>query len=82
MIIQIPRRLNTSGFFTCATVVILSKVTCLAPFVLITPKRAFAGIEVNLSEAVRNISKELKIFYNKKSYRKLKKNAINAKSYT
>lgn len=65
MIIQIPRRLNTSGFFTCATVVILSKVTCLAPFVLITPKRAFAGIVVNLSEAVKNVSKKLKIFYNK-----------------
>lgn len=65
MIIQIPRRLNTSGFFTCATVVILSKVTCLAPFVLITPKRAFAGIVVNLSEAVKNVSKKLKIFYSK-----------------
>lgn len=60
MITQIPRRLKTSGFFTCAIVVTLSKVTCLAPFVLTTPKRALAGIEANLSEAEKMLYKNYK----------------------
>lgn len=62
MITQIPRRLKTSGFFTCAMVATLSNVTCLVPFVFIIPKRAFAGTEVNLSDAEKRVEQELKIY--------------------